>query len=550
MIQDMKLAEGRIKLPGVRASWDVTLCHSLNIAQKSLKLARAAMTCGPSTGSNTFLNSRLTPVIGEELSLKSMLIEGLRRHVGIVLAIGMSVEALFLLFGFSYYNLFSPLFDSPADLYSCAIVILGTCLTGIIVGFLVSDKKHAAAYGFLSAFIPSLFFSFLVSQSIVAGPPLVLLIPFFILLFFDSLAAVGGAWGSSIKTKTFFAATVTILLLTSLIFSGGLFVMPTRQSDNLIVGANEIYNITSRNYVQEGNITVKDNATLLIQNCKFTSNQMNQRCIIEIEDQGHLEIENSELYVLTRMYGGHRSSTIYVRDNASAIIKDSEIVSHGVVALQNAHVESMNSKWDYGAINTQDNSEAIIINSSVESAIHLGQNSSIYFSNSTNPYYTCSGTAHLSIESSNNKANYVVTHGYMTCSGNCSISLINSTIDGVSADAFKGVIISNSSSIDESVSIQNGANFYLFSNLTITGKVEEFSGDVTREYTILTAPNLQLNVTWQNTNVLVWEGESDQNGLAAFEITFTAKNYTQQVNLNGQMLFNLTSTTPLTLPLP
>ena len=454
-----------------------------------------------------------------------------------------------MFFGLSFYNLFSPLFDPPS-VFSSVIVMLGTFLTGIIVGFLVSDKKHATAYGFLSAFIPSLFFSFLVSQSIVAGPPLVLFIPFFILLFFDSLAAAGGAWASSIKTKTFFAATVTILLLTSLIFAGGFFVMPTRQSDNLIVGANEIYNITSRSYVQEGNITVKDNATLLIQNCKFTSNQMNHVCAIEIQDQGHLEIENSQLYIVTRRYGGRASFTIYVRDNASAIIKDSDIVSHEIVASQNAHVESINSRWDYGPINTQGNSEAIIINSSVESAIYLSQNSSIYFSNSTNPSYTCSGSAHLSIENSNNKANYIVTHGYITCSGNCSISLTNSTIDDVSANAFKGVIISNSSLINESVNIQNGANFDLSGNLTITGKVEEFNGNVTREYTILTNPNLQLNVTRQNTNELLWEGESNQNGFAAFEITFTPMNYTQQLNLNGQLLLNFTSTTPLILPFP
>jgi hypothetical protein len=62
MIQDMKLAEGRIKMPGVRASWDVTLCHSLNIAQKSLKLARVAMTRGPSTGSEHFFELEISIV--------------------------------------------------------------------------------------------------------------------------------------------------------------------------------------------------------------------------------------------------------------------------------------------------------------------------------------------------------------------------------------------------------------------------------------------------------------------------------------------------------
>jgi hypothetical protein len=250
------------------------------------------------------------------------------------------------------------------------------------------------------------------------------------------------------------------------------------------------------------------------------------------------------------MYGGHASFTIYVRDNASAIIKDSEIVSHELVASQNAHVESINSKWDYGPITTQDNSEAIVINSSVENAIYLGQNSSIHFSNSTTPYYTCSDRAHLSIENSNNKANYVNVHGYIHCSGDCSISLTNSTIDGVFANAFKGVIISNNSLIDGSINIQDGSDFHLSGNLTITGKVEEFNGDVTRRYTTSTDPNLQLNVTSQNTKKLIWKGESDQNGFSAFEITFTAKNYTQQVNLNGQILFNFTSTTPLILPFP
>jgi hypothetical protein len=324
--------------------------------------------------------------------------------------------------------------------------------------------------------------------------------------------------------------------------------MPMRQSGDLIVKANEIFNIRSGSYVQEGNITVKDNATLLIQDCKFTSNQENHLCTIEIEDRGHLEIENSELNTVTQMYGGHVSFTIYVRDNASAIVKDSEIVSHEIVASQNAHVESINSKWDYGPITTYDNSDALITNSSIENAIYLSQQSSVRFRNSTSPYYTCSGNAHLSIENSNSKAHYIITHGYIYCSGDCSIDLNHSTIDGIFANSFKGNIISTNSLIDESISIQNGSDFHLSGNLTITGKVKEFNWDVTRRYNTLADPNRQLNVTCQNTKRLLWKGESDQNGFAAFEIMFTEKNYTQQLTLNDHVLFNFTSTTPLILP--
>jgi hypothetical protein len=474
----------------------------------------------------------------------------LRSRVEVVLAAGMLVETLFLFFTWWCYGLFSPIFDSPAVLVSVTILFLGTCLTGVVVGFLLYDKRHAAAYGFISAFIPSLFFfSLFVTPLFVVGPPLLWLslLPFLVL--FDAVAAAVGRWGSSIKARTFFVAAVVILLLTSLVFSGGLFALPAKQSGNLIVGADETYNISGGNYVQEGNITVRDNATLLIQNCVFTANQQDRICVIEVEDQGRLIIESSEFYVLTRMYGGDRFSTIYVRDNASAIVNNSEIVSHWLFSSQYSHVENLNSTWDYGSVTALDSSEIRMVDSSVESGtVSLGQNSSVYFSNSVAPYLNCGGTATLAMDNSNRESSVIVTHGYMHCSGNCSIRLTNSTVDGVSAENFQGVIVSNDSLIAEQVRVQARSDFYLAGDLTITGNVSEFNGDVTRRYTVSTAPSLQLNVTRQDTNELIWKGHSDQNGLAAFDITFTPDNYTQQLSLNGQVLFNFTSTTPLILP--
>jgi hypothetical protein len=472
-----------------------------------------------------------------------MLIDRLGRHAEIVLAIGVAVEALFLLFGWSVYTTLFPALDPQAFWYFSAIVVLGASLTGMIVGFLVSNILRGALYGFLSAFIPSFFFSF-----IVFGGSLAWFASILTLLVYDLAALVGGVIGPLIKTKAFVTAAITILLLTSLVFAGGFITMPTRQSGNLVVKANEAFTIRGRSYVQEGNITVKDNATLLLQDSKFMSNQENHICTIAIEDSGHLEIENSELSIVTRMYGGYASSSIYVRDNASAIVQDSEIVSHSIVASQNVHVESINSRWSYGTIVSNDNSDVLIINSSIEKGIDLSQQSSVHFRNSTAPYYTCRGNAHLSIEDSNGKAHTIITHGYVYCSGNSSISLTDSTIDGITADAFNGEVISNNSLINESISIQKGSDFHLSGNLTIRGKVEEFNGDVTRNYNTLADPNRQLNVTCQNTKKLLWKGQSDQHGFAAFEITFTTGNYTQRLILNDHALFNFTSTTPLILP--
>jgi len=483
--------------------------------------------------------------------VKTVFAEGRGRHAEVALAVGMLVETLFLLFGWWNFSRSSPLFGNPW--VSVAIVFLGTCLTGIVVGFLLFDKRHAAAYGFASAMIPSFFFFFLVvAPAFVAGPPLLwlFLLPFLVL--FDAAAAVGGRWSSSIKTRTFAVAALVILLLTSIVFSGGLFAMPTKQSGNLIVGADETYNISGRDYVQDGNITVKDNATLTIQNCRLTANQMENLRIIEVEDQGQLIIESSEFYVMTRRYGlgGPASSTIFVRDNASLIVTDSEIVSHWLVTSQNARVESLRSDWAYGHVTTFDDSEVSMVDSAVDSGlVSLSQNSSVRFSNSLAPRYECRDGTTLSLEDSNSESSYIVTHGFLTCSGECNIRLTNSTLDYVTAEGFQGVIVSNGSLIAEQLSIDALSDFYLAGDMRIAGNISAFYGDVTRRYTVSTAPDLQLNVTRQDTKQFVWSGESDQNGFAAFEITFTANNYTQQLNLNGQLLFNFTSTTPLILPL-
>jgi hypothetical protein len=489
----------------------------------------------------------------KEPFVKTVFAEGRGRHAEIALAAGMLVETLFSFFAWWYYGLFSPIFDSPAVLVSVTILFLGTCLTGVVVGFLLYDKRHAAAYGFISAFIPSLFFfSLFVTPLFVVGPPLLwlFLLPFLVL--FDAVAAAVGRWSSSIKTRTFAVATLVILLLTSIAFSGGFFAMPTTQSGNLIVGADETYNISGGNYVQDGNITVKDNATLTIQNCRLTANQMENLRIIEVEDQGHLIIESSEFYVLTRRYGlgGPDSSTIFVRDNASLIVTDSEIVSHWLVTSQNARVESLRSDWAYGYVTTYDDSEVSMVDSAVDSGhVSLSQNSRVRFNNSLAPRYECRDGTTLSLEDSNNESSYIVTHGFLTCSGECNIRLTNSTLDYVTAEGFQGVIVSNGSLIAEQLSIDALSDFYLTGDIRIAGNISAFYGDVTRRYTVSTAPSLHLNVTRQDTKQFVWSGESDQNGFAAFEITFTASNYTQQLNLNGQLLFNFTSTTPLILPL-
>ena len=103
--------------------------------------------------------------------MKTVFAEGRGRHAEVALAVGMLVETLFLLFGWWNFGLSSPLFGMPTLWVSVAIVFLGTCLTGIVVGFLLFDKRHAAAYGFASALIPSLFFLFLVvAPAFVAGP--------------------------------------------------------------------------------------------------------------------------------------------------------------------------------------------------------------------------------------------------------------------------------------------------------------------------------------------------------------------------------------------
>jgi hypothetical protein len=371
-----------------------------------------------------------------------------------------------------------------------------------------------------------------------------------LLVFFEGAAAITGRWGSSVKGRSFVDVSVIILLVTTLIFAGGLYSVPVRQNGNLIVSADENYRISGGKYVQAGNIVVKDNASLLIENCELTVDEQVNVYTINVQDQGHLDIEGSTFYVLNRRYQ-EQGSAILVSDNATALVRNSQILTHWIVASQNARVESVNTNWTYGYVYAENNSEVNMIDSMVaEGTVFLSENSSVHFINSVAPGYSCGDTATLFLEDSNRQSNAIITYGSLTCTADSTIRLTNSTLDYVSANEFTGIIISNKSVIVREISIANGATFRITGDLAIPANVTGYNGYVTRRYTVLTAPNLQLNVTGQDTNQLLWKGQSDQNGLGAFDIFFMPWNHTRQLSLSGRLTFNFTSTTPLILASP
>jgi hypothetical protein len=122
----------------------------------------------------------------------------------------------------------------------------------------------------------------------------------------------------------------------------------------------------------------------------------------------------------------------------------------------------------------------------------------------------------------------------------------NSTIQGMSADAFLGKIYFDKSFIDNEISVDNESNFFLSGNVTLRGGIKDFEGQMTRNYDVITMPLIQLSVLDKDMGKTLWNSTADDSGHANFDLVFRPANYTDHLLINGEA-FNSTSTTPLTV---
>jgi hypothetical protein len=307
---------------------------------------------------------------------------------------------------------------------------------------------------------------------------------------------------------------------------------------DIIVGGNEVMKIDS-SYIQEGNIIVKDNATLLIKDTSLNIYQPDQEYSINITNNANLTVDNSQMRVSTSYAGFllYPLNTIYVENNATALFTNSLIIASSVSASQSSYVDIIDSNFTNGAIQASDYANVTILNGTARS-IDCEEFSTILSRNTEAMWYDASGSSALFIEDSN--TDYVLPYS------NSTITVTNSTIEGINPTTFLGKICFDNSIITHDILVDKTTSFYFCGNVTITGSITDFEGEMTRNYNVLTNPERQLTVLNQDTGKTLLNTMADASGYAQFDIVYTQANYTNHLTINGKN-FNSTSSTPLTI---
>jgi len=227
--------------------------------------------------------------------------------------------------------------------------LLGAFLTGLVVGFLVKDVRKGAWGGLLSVAI-ALFLFVTFSVHTYYGKMAFL----FFGVFYVVVAGSCGVLGAYIARKRFGAKLMTLIVLltvtpATLITTYDLFISPTKpitHSGDLIIDGNQTFTIKSCVYTQEGNIIVKDNASLVIKNAKVIMDQSERSYFIDIKNYAELIAENASITVSFMRYGPHYSDLNFsLRNHAQATIKGT---------------------WISSAIQCYDSSQISVYNSTVE----------------------------------------------------------------------------------------------------------------------------------------------------------------------------------------
>ena len=345
-------------------------------------------------------------------------------------------------------------------------------------------------------------------------------------------------WKPVLIIATVLAITIVVAFLTlpSLIFA------PIYHSGDIILKGNEILTIDTA-YQQEGNIVVEDTATLVFKNASFTMYQPSREYSIEIRDNANLTVESSQFIVTTKNVGFllYPESTIYVENNATASFNNSNLVSTSVSASQFSRVNITNCDFTYGSSISFDYSAASIFNSNLKSVDCQDLSTVSSFQSGAN-WYVINGSTGLLIENSNN-------NGYILCYANGTVTVNNSTIEGLNTNGFVGKICFDKSFISHDILVDNTTRFYFCGNVTINGNITDFQGQMTRNYFVLTTPDKQITVSDQDTGKTLLNTTADASGNADFDLVFTQTNFTDRLSINGRY-FSSASKTPIVVDLP
>lgn len=435
-------------------------------------------------------------------------------------------------------------------------------------------------------------------------------------------------------------ALVKVLVLSALVILAlfvafRLWVSPSRRtvthSGDLIVDANQVVSIEDCVYEQDGDVVVKDNATLLIRNAELRLNQGDHQHGILVRNEASLLTERASVVAMGPRYS-LLYFEIYVMDNARWEMIETSI-TEPVHYYNSSHVSVENSPV-IDEIYFHDSSSASFIDcigspyysgriscSELSSiSIHTSQISGVYCSDfSTVLIEDSVVTGGLSFVISDNTnatlrlrsgevekwnmyenetiagvtqditiMNSTISSWRVSCRDSCNVSLLGSTLQSIRCEDFCDVLIKNSNAdslschdhshlsvqdstvstiflgydgphprsffgnidfektrISQALYVWEGSQFYFNGNVTVEGSIEKFAGQMTRNYNLITQPNMDLHVTDKETGALLWQGKSNTFGQASFNITFIPENYTHPFVVNNKEIINMTSTTPI-----
>ena len=468
-----------------------------------------------------------------------------RLGIHVIFFVGLVIKAVFVViacFMVASETVFSPF--NPFSLgYFASTLVLGSLLSGLVVGFLTRERFRGAWLSFSAAILATLLILTPLSWLFLFPPGIALVI---LGLMFDIIALVGGVIGASMKVKSMKLAVLVVLVVFTLIPVHAFISSPiTVHVGDLVIKGNQIFTIEDRVYHQAGNIIVKDNATLVFRNADLIIDQRQEEHQITIENMARMVAENSKFTVITRnrIQRARSTSWIYVEDFASLLLNKSSTPAIRIVARQAGNVTMIGSKWDHW-VKIYDHSHIFVVNSSIGS-LSSYDSADISCENSIVIRYNTFGSSRLFLRNCNKIGAYIHTYGSIHAYDLAYAKLENSTIDSYLTHASQNEIYFDNATINNTISIDGSSNLYFHGNVTVKGSIEEFEGQLGRNYTVITYPNFYLNVTNKELDSLLWEGQSNNYGYATFNITFTPMNFTHNLLLNNEKDFNVTSSTPL-----
>lgn len=282
--------------------------------------------------------------------------------VGVAVFAGLTIKIAFMVLGWFMSVTFMPSFSPYFLVYFFVDDLLGAFVAGLIVGYLVQDKRRSALYGFVSAGAGTVILSLVTGSGLVFPPGFLFFLPYVVL---DVVALVGGYAGVMVSSRVVKAAFLAVVVCSALLVVPGVAFAPVRHRGRLIIQGNASLVIADCVYEQDGDVVIGGNASLTVRNVEFDLMQMGRNYSIQVVDYGRLVIENVTLNVLTDINMLNSMSVIVIRDNASATFRGANVVAFNLEAYNYSTVSLVDSQFVYGTVKPYDHANVTSTNSTV-----------------------------------------------------------------------------------------------------------------------------------------------------------------------------------------